>query len=114
MATPIAEAGALEVSGTGLSREPSRSATFYAAKLARRAGKPVYLDLDFRADQWRNPRAFGVMVRALLPLVTVISEASSRSSPARQTRASVGSPVADDAFGYCLSAREHPGHRPVG
>jgi 5-dehydro-2-deoxygluconokinase len=71
LATPIAEAGALEISGTGLSREPSRSATFYAAELARRAGKPVYLDLDFRADQWHDPRAFGVMVRALLPLVTV-------------------------------------------
>lgn len=71
LATPIAEAGALELSGTGLSREPSRSATFYAAELAKRAGKPVYLDLDFRADQWHDPRAFGVTVRALLPLVTL-------------------------------------------
>ena len=71
IATPIAEAKALEISGTGLAQEPSRSATFYAAEVARRAGKSVFLDLDFRADQWSDPRAFGVNVRALLPLVTV-------------------------------------------
>jgi 5-dehydro-2-deoxygluconokinase len=71
LATPIAEAGALEISGTGLSREPSRSATFFAAEQARRSGRTVYLDLDFRADQWHDPRAFGVTVRALLPLVDV-------------------------------------------
>ena len=71
LAAPIAEARALEISGTGLSKEPSRSATFFAAEQAKRAGKTVFLDLDFRADQWHDPRAFGVTVRALLPLVDV-------------------------------------------
>jgi 5-dehydro-2-deoxygluconokinase len=71
LAAPIAESRALEISGTGLSREPSRSATFFAAEQARRVGSTVYLDLDFRADQWHDPRAFGVTVRALLPLVDV-------------------------------------------
>ena len=71
LAAPIAEAGALELSGTGLAREPSRSASFFAAEIAKRAGATVYLDLDFRADQWHDPRAFGVNVRALLPLVDV-------------------------------------------
>ena len=71
LAAPIAASRALEISGTGLSREPSRSATFFAAEQARRAGKTVYLDLDFRADQWHDPRAFGVTVRALLPLVDI-------------------------------------------
>jgi 5-dehydro-2-deoxygluconokinase len=71
LAAPIAEAGALELSGTGLSHEPSRSATFFAAEQAKRAGALVYLDLDFRADQWHDPRAFGVNIRALLPLVDV-------------------------------------------
>jgi 5-dehydro-2-deoxygluconokinase len=70
-AAPIAQAGALEVSGTGLAREPGRSATFRACEIARAAGKPVYLDLDFRADQWHDARAYGVMVRALWPLVSV-------------------------------------------
>lgn len=71
IASPIAEAGALEVSGTGLAREPSRSATFFAAETARRAGTTVYFDLDFRADQWHDPRAYGITARALLPLVDV-------------------------------------------
>ncbi|HEX7005474.1 MAG TPA: 5-dehydro-2-deoxygluconokinase [Trueperaceae bacterium] len=69
--TPIHDSGAIEVSGTGLSREPSRSATFLAAERARQAGTTVYMDLDFRADQWHDPRAFGVNVRALLGLVDV-------------------------------------------
>ncbi len=72
LATPIAEARALELSGTGLCLEPSRSATFYAAEQAKRAGKTVFLDLDFRADQWHDPRAFGVTVRALLPLIDIV------------------------------------------
>ena len=71
LATPIAASAALEVSGTGLAREPSRSATFLAAERARAAGRTVYLDLDFRADQWHDVRAYGVTVRALLPLVDV-------------------------------------------
>ena len=71
LAAPIAASAALEVSGTGLAREPSRSATFLAAEVARAAGRTVYLDLDFRADQWHDVRAYGVTVRALLPLVDV-------------------------------------------
>ena len=70
-AAPIADAGALEISATALYAEPSRSAAFFAAEQARRAGVTVYLDLDFRADQWHDPRAFGLSVRALLPQVSV-------------------------------------------
>ena len=72
LAAPITEAATLEVSGTGLAKEPARSATFLACERARAAGRTVVLDLDFRADQWHDPRAFGVMVRALLPLVNVV------------------------------------------
>jgi 5-dehydro-2-deoxygluconokinase len=71
LATPLAEARALEISGTGLSREPSRSATFLAAERARAAGTTVFLDLDFRADQWHDPRAYGVNVRSVMGLVDV-------------------------------------------
>lgn len=70
-AAEIACSAALEVSGTGLARDPSRSATFLACELARAAGRTVYFDLDFRADQWHDPRAYGVTARALLPLVDV-------------------------------------------
>lgn len=71
LAAPLAQTRALELSGTGLSREPSRSATVFAAEQAKQAGATIYLDLDFRADQWHDPRAFGVAVRALLPLLDV-------------------------------------------
>lgn len=56
----------LEVSGTALNVEPSRSAAFFAAEEAVRNEIPVVADLDFRADQWHDPRAFGVMMRAFL------------------------------------------------
>ncbi len=71
IATPIANARALQIGGTNLSKEPSCSATFFAAEQAKRAGATVFFDIDFRADQWHDPRAFGVNVRALLPLVDI-------------------------------------------
>src|ERR1043165_5115359 len=52
LATPIADSGGLLISGTGLRKEPSRSATLFAAELARLAGVTVVLDIDFRPDQW--------------------------------------------------------------
>jgi len=69
---PVRRSRALLISGTGLSREPSRSATVFAAEEARAAGVEVLLDVDFRADQWHDPRAFGVVVRSTLPLVDVV------------------------------------------
>ncbi len=71
LAAPIQHCRAFEFAGTNLSREPSRSATFFAAEQARAADAVVFMDLDFRADQWHDPRAFGVNVRAILPLVDV-------------------------------------------
>src|SRR5436309_4881767 len=41
LASPIAESRVLMISGTGLSKEPSRSATLFAAETAHRAGTPV-------------------------------------------------------------------------
>lgn len=72
LAAPVARSRALLISGTGLSKEPSRSATLFAAELARRAGVAVALDIDFRPDQWHDPRAFGVTVRSALPLVEIV------------------------------------------
>src|SRR2546426_4732118 len=70
--TPIADCRVFEFSGTGLSREPSRSANIFAAEQARAAGAMVVLDLDFRPNQWHDARAFGVTVRAVLPLVDIV------------------------------------------
>ena len=68
---PIQTARALEISGSAFAKEPSRSAALFALELARSAGVTMYLDLDFRADQWHDPRAFGVTIRSVLPGVDV-------------------------------------------
>ncbi len=72
LATPIAGARAFEFAGTNLSKDPSRSATLFAAEEARRAGVDVVFDIDFRPDQWHDARAFGLAVRAAAPLIDVI------------------------------------------
>jgi len=62
----------LEVSGTALNMEPSRSSAFLAAEIAQRNGVPVLLDLDFRADQWHDIRAFGITSRAFMRNVNLV------------------------------------------
>jgi 5-dehydro-2-deoxygluconokinase len=72
LATPISESRVLLIAGTDLSKEPSRSATLFAAETARQAGTTVALDIDFRPDQWDDPRAFGVTLRSALRLVDIV------------------------------------------
>lgn len=72
LAAPIAQSRVLLVTGTGLSREPSRSATVFAAERAREYSTKVILDLDFRPDQWHDTRAFGAAVRSILHLTDVV------------------------------------------
>jgi 5-dehydro-2-deoxygluconokinase len=71
-ATPIAESYMLLISGTGLSREPSRSATIFAAERARASGTKVVLDLDFRPDQWQDASAFSSTIRSVLRLTDLV------------------------------------------
>jgi 5-dehydro-2-deoxygluconokinase len=68
---PLEQTRAVQLSGAALAKEPSRSAVFFLAERAKSLGLTVFLDLDFRADQWHDPRAFGVQIRALLPLVDI-------------------------------------------
>jgi 5-dehydro-2-deoxygluconokinase len=72
LAAPISDCRVFEFSGTGLSREPSRSATIFAAEQAKASGATVILDLDFRPNQWHDARAFGVTVRSVLPSVDIV------------------------------------------
>jgi len=72
LAAPIAQSKVFQFAGTNLAKEPARSATLFAAELARRNGVCVVLDLDFRPDQWHDPRAFGVAVRAALHTVDIV------------------------------------------
>jgi len=61
-----------EVSGTALNIEPTRSSAFLAAEIARKNDIPVMLDLDFRADQWHDIRAFGVTTRAFMRNANIV------------------------------------------
>src|SRR5947209_617675 len=80
LAVPISDCRVFEFSGTGLSREPSRSATIFAAEQAKAAGAKVILDLDFRPNQWHDARAFGVTVRSALPTVDIILRSEEHTS----------------------------------
>lgn len=72
LAAPVQDCRVFQFAGTNLCKEPSRSATFFAAELARKAGAEVVFDIDFRPDQWHDPRAFGVVARAIMPLVDIV------------------------------------------
>lgn len=72
LAAPVADARVFQFAGTNLSKEPSRSATLFAAELAKRSGATVVLDIDFRPDQWHDPRAFGVAIRSALHMVDIV------------------------------------------
>ena len=71
-AAPIEQARALVVNGSSLARDPSRSAALSVMRRAHAAGVTVYFDLDFRADQWPDPLAFGLTVRSVLRDVDVL------------------------------------------
>jgi len=63
---PIADAELLVLTGTGLSHEPSRSATLHAAARAGAASTTVLVDIDYRPDQWPDRRTFASNVQSLL------------------------------------------------
>ena len=72
LAAPVATSKILQFAGTNLYKDPCRTATFFAAELARETGTEVVLDLDFRPDQWHDPRAFGVTIRSILSKVDIV------------------------------------------
>jgi len=72
IAAPVNAGKVFQFAGTNLAKEPSRSATLFAAELARSSGAEVVLDIDFRPDQWHDPRAFGVAVRGALRVVDIV------------------------------------------
>jgi 5-dehydro-2-deoxygluconokinase len=63
---PVSDSRVVFLTGTGLSHEPSRAATFAAAAAARAAGVAVVVDIDYRADQWDSASAFANQMGLLL------------------------------------------------
>ena len=68
---PVRDSRVVFVTGTGLSHEPAREATFAAAAGAREAGVPVVVDIDYRADQWDDAGAFAAQIQSLLRSATL-------------------------------------------
>jgi 5-dehydro-2-deoxygluconokinase len=69
----LLSARALVVTGTGLSREPSRDATHHAVGIARTAGVRVVLDLDVRTMLWKlGAEEMREEVARTLPLADVV------------------------------------------
>ncbi len=87
LATPLHECRVFEFGGTNLSKEPSRSATMYAIEQAHQAGATVVMDVDFRADQWHDPRAFGLAIRSVLPRVNIVVGTEEEIKAAMMTEA---------------------------
>jgi 5-dehydro-2-deoxygluconokinase len=69
---PVGESAILVVSGTGLTHEPSRSATLFAADGARAAGRDVFLDLDYRPDQWSSRAIYAGVVQRLAARSSIV------------------------------------------
>jgi len=66
----IRAAGIFWVTGTGLSQEPSRTATLAALRARNRTGITVF-DLDYRPMFWQSREEARSWYRQVLPLVTV-------------------------------------------
>ncbi|MBA2304027.1 MAG: 5-dehydro-2-deoxygluconokinase [Acidobacteria bacterium] len=89
-AAPLATSRVVFVTGTGLSAEPSRTATLYAAEAARTAGATVMVDIDYRPSVWPSPEAFGANIRAL------INHAQLAVGTEEEVRAATGADTASD------------------
>jgi len=68
---PVDDAAIVVVTGTGLSHEPGRTATLFAAERAAGAGVQVMVDLDYRADQWPSRTEYSTLVRRMLAHATL-------------------------------------------
>src|SRR5438093_7526066 len=68
---PVGDSRVVFLTGTGLSHEPARDATFAAAATARAAGVPLVVDIDYRADQWESAPAFAGQMQRLLRSATM-------------------------------------------
>ncbi|MCY3976480.1 MAG: 5-dehydro-2-deoxygluconokinase [Chloroflexi bacterium] len=69
---PLAEARALSLSGTALSRGGAQDVSLFLAEQASGRDITTFIDLDLRPDQWSHALAFGLHLRRMLPLCDVI------------------------------------------
>lgn len=68
----IASGRVFITNGTSLCASPSRESTYRAIEHAKRAGRLVVFDVDYRSMSWRSPEEAGLAVRLALPHVDVL------------------------------------------
>lgn len=96
---PVARSRVIFLSGTGLSVEPSRTATMLAAEIARDAGKAALLDLDYRPVVWPSAETFGVHARALASMCSI------SVGTEEELQAATGEPDSDRAVQRLFAGR---------
>jgi 5-dehydro-2-deoxygluconokinase len=101
-AAPIPESAILVVTGTGLSHEPGRTATLFAAERAKTSEVDVLVDIDYRADQWRTRAEFAALMAKLL------SHASLAVGTEEEVIAAADHDDLDVAIGRVLDALHGP------
>lgn len=69
---PLAQCRVVQLSGTAFGRGSCREAMLFAVEQCRNAAVTTVIDLDLRPDQWSDPRAFGVILRAMLPQIQIV------------------------------------------
>jgi 5-dehydro-2-deoxygluconokinase len=68
---PIDASRIVFLTGTGLSAEPGRTATLWAAEKARRHGAQVVVDIDYRPSLWPDAESFGIAARSLARMADI-------------------------------------------
>ncbi|SDT31791.1 5-dehydro-2-deoxygluconokinase [Paenibacillaceae bacterium GAS479] len=68
----IRQAGILLVSGTGLSRSPSREAVLKALQIARHNGVKVVFELDYRPYTWASPEETAIYYSLVAELSDIV------------------------------------------
>ena len=69
---PIPESAIVVLTGTGLSHDPGRAATLFAAERAAACGADVLVDLDYRADQWSTRSEYSTLVSRLVAGAAIV------------------------------------------
>lgn len=103
----LENARALFVTGTTLSREPSRSATRAAVRMVRAAGGRVVLDLDWRATLWpEGPGGYAREMAAVFAECDLIVGTEDEFTAAAGALGSPAQPTATTYDGGAAHARD--------
>ena len=106
-ALPFDAVPAVLLSGNAFSRGTCIDAAHACAKAADREGVTTFMDLDMRPTEWSEPRAYGEVLRTVLPLVDVVvgTEEEFYAALAPEPEAVFAGQAVDDAGHAVLEER---------